>query len=142
MNDRPSGCGPTLLLTCVLGLLSVYALGTFVSAGMSASFITPQERVLGELGGALFCLCVILLAALWSAHFVLRGQWPYLPAARWRRVALWVAGGLLLTAAGFYVAFEVRLRQVTSAMTVGDPGEAAAGGRQVRPSLTGRPAPP
>ncbi|MFC6749768.1 hypothetical protein [Deinococcus aquaticus] len=50
MNDRPSGCGPTFLLTCVLGLLSVYALGTFVSAGMSASFITPQERVLGELG--------------------------------------------------------------------------------------------
>ncbi|MFC6749769.1 hypothetical protein [Deinococcus aquaticus] len=70
---------------------------------------------------------MILLAALWSAHFVLRGQWPHLPVARWRRVALWVAGGLLLTAAGFYVAFEVRLRQVTLATPVGDPGKLRPG---------------
>jgi hypothetical protein len=111
----------------------------YVSAGLGASFVTPRERVLGELGGALFCLCAILLIVLWSAHFVLRGQWPVLTAARWRRLALWVAGALLLTAAGFYLAFELRLRQVGVAP---DPAEAVAATRQVRPSLTGCPTPP
>ncbi|WP_189101721.1 hypothetical protein [Deinococcus knuensis] len=132
MTDRPSGCGLTLLLTCVLGVPAVYALGTSVAAGLNASFITPHERVLGELWGALFCLCTVLLAALWSTHFVLRGRWLLLSAARWRRVALWVAGGLLLTAAGFYVAFEVRMRQVAAGTPVGalaslEPGAVKSG---------------
>lgn len=131
-----------MLLTCVLGVPAVYALGTSVAAGLNASFITPRERVLGELWGALFCLCTVLLAALWSTHFVLRGQWPLLSAARWRRVALWVAGGLLPD--GRRV-----LRGVRGADAAGRggyagrrAGQSGAGRRQVRPSLTGRPAPP
>ncbi|WP_291431788.1 hypothetical protein [Deinococcus sp.] len=127
MSNRPSGCGATLVLTCVLGVPAVYGLGTYVAAGLSAGLTTPREQVIGELGGALFCLCAVLLTLVWSAHFVLRGQWPFLTAARWRRVALWVTAALLLSAAGFYVAFEVRLRQVTSAAPVGDPGAVKSG---------------
>lgn len=101
---------------------ATHAPGTNVAAALNDSFITfntPRERMLGELEGAPLCLCAVLPVVPWSAPFVLRGQRPSRFMARWRRVALWAAGALLPTAAGFSMVFEVRMRQVASVMSVG-----------------------